>query len=163
METTTSVEKLLRGLFLDFADEVETTAYNLSQANDIDYVEGDALSKIAEKVGAAQSTTDPELLRVLIKGKIGARSSNGTLKNLDDIFKTMTNGKGYLKEYAPNMVKFFVDENEISFAEVCLEYLRQAKAAGVKIQGIVLENSDTFYLSRSIMKTGGDKLANMES
>ena len=158
--------ELLDGLFLDFIDDQETTLNLMMYLNDIDEVSGDALVQLARKVGVSLQTLEEAKLRVLIRGKIGARMSDGTTKDMDDIFKSVTGGHGYLKEHAPNNIQFYVDEDEIDYEDVILQYLRQAKALGVVVQGIVLIPTNGFMLDESeLVETAavsGDVLVDME-
>lgn len=156
---------LLKGLFLDFADRMAVIIRDFGRFNDIGCLEGEDLQEMAKKHNAPIATTDDIMLRQLIRGKIASNNSQGKIQNMDDIIKLMSEDEGWVMEYYPSCIAFYSPKNNIAFPQICLQYLRDAKPAGVTVIGITLEEDDTFYFNDSLMADvggTGDVMAEME-
>lgn len=157
------LSQFIYGLWIKFLNALADRAEKLEHGSDIDYSDNEFLGNIADKVGAKKITDDNAKLRQLIKGRIAGKNSNGTLPDMEATFSHFTKDEGQVKEY-PLTLEFIAHKDFILFPEPCLEYLRRSKPAGIRINGIILEEDDSFKFDESIMPDigeTGDKLADM--
>ena len=140
-------------LFQIVAPELELiaeTMQEMAKSLDIDYAHGGTLDKIGLNVNQTRGMVSDKVLRTLIKAKIAADMSEGTIKTLLDVISFIINDEEGLSqivelynvggaEEEPAAFRIVVPIDDIIDAGVSVQQFVQLmmhiKAAGVKIYG----------------------------
>jgi len=150
---TATIEQLIECLYSDQMQESETAALQLFLLYNLDALTGKPLERVAEIVGAPLATTVDADLRSIIRGVIAAKNADGDVESLLEVMRLILNqADATIAELYPAELLLFADVDPGSdLADICLQYMRQAVAGGVKIGGIIIVPTTVFRLDTSLM------------
>lgn len=150
---TATIEQLVECLLSDQQQEAETAALQLFLLWNLDALTGKTLERVAEALGAPIASPTDADLRSLIRGVIAAKNSNGDVESLVAVLRLILNNSDcYTQEMFPAELVLFSDEDPgLLTANICLDYMRQAVSAGVKINGLIIVPTGVFRLDTSLM------------
>lgn len=136
--TTKKLEDLLEALIGEQTQDFEDDTYDIYANLDIDNSTGQQLLNIAQLVGQGTVTTNEDVLKGFIKGKIYQNASKGTYQDIYNVAKAVTFADNVeIDEKFPFGIIIRTDGTIPSgFEDYALEFIDKAAGAGVQVIAI---------------------------
>lgn len=130
----------LVGLLAKQADEIESALIDVYRSRGIDVATGASLLKLARRVVQPVNTDDADVIRQLIRTRIVARKSQGTINDALAVLRTFVpDEQRQLIEYYPaSLVVHLPDDISDAVARATIGYLGDAIPGGVSVHLVYL-------------------------
>lgn len=143
------IKELIR-ILVEPLEELEGVCDQMLVAFDLDTATGTSLDAAAAEVGQLRLGHDDDSLRTLAQARAVANWSEGTASDLIEVAGILA-GAGLDKTYSePGRATAVIEMNEPGHAvspSIIAEFLRLAKAAGVRVFFIFLDQAETDTLT----------------
>jgi len=118
--------------------KLEDMFYQFYKLFDIDLSTGDQLDNIGRILNQPRESRTDEIYRIILKGAIGANSSEGSTEEVYSVWKILSRGNTLrINRIAPALIEFYTDVDiPADLVTTIFELMEKAISAGVQIYGI---------------------------
>ena len=144
------VNDFVEALMARQGDDLEEATHQVEKFFDVDFVTGDNLAILGKLSGADEQGFSDETFRLIVKGKRGRNSSNGSISDIINAFSALIGKSDQFTfeviETFPRVVSIeiknedFTDDTELQ--DLIYEIMEDVCAGGVKF-GWIKVNDDT--------------------